>query len=321
MPYPSHSYRPVPTVEEATAYRLWACPECYSVHLLLYAHRPPYNPTLPSRFQCESCGQSSLGPWSERHPPMRQCNICRSTTPDWRALNARYSEDVRILDSGLAVTSDICFVCKREPNRSPYLSELSWTERLAAGVIGGVDWDPDPDMRVIAENRARQTRGEQSLRQEIQRLTEERDLVLERQRELESSMQDLAQLRTLSPTEFEDSVGFLFAAMGWEVSWTRSSGDHGIDLVINRGKRSAAVQCKRYKRAIGEPAVRQFFGSIAGTFSEGYFVATSAFTEEAKAWAISRKNLHLIEGPAELLSNVVDEPVLRRRPSRAFLRR
>lgn len=62
-----------------------------------------------------------------------------------------------------------------------------------------------------------------------------------------------------------------------------------------RGNLQVAVQCKRYSRDIGEPAVREFYGSFIGVFGRGIFVTTSHFSRAAKTWAAERKDLSLVD--------------------------
>ena len=109
-------------------------------------------------------------------------------------------------------------------------------------------------------------------------------------------MLSLDELRTLTPIEFEETVGALFCSMGWSVFWTPASGDHGVDLVLVKQKKRAVVQCKKYKGLVGEPEVREFYGSFAGKFKMGYYVTTADFTDSARDWVGRRKAIHLLPG-------------------------
>lgn len=91
----------------------------------------------------------------------------------------------------------------------------------------------------------------------------------------------------MSPIEFEELVGELLAAIGFEeVTVTKPSGDGGIDvrgiLVVGDVIRiRMAVQVKRLKDNIQSPTVQQVGGSL-GTHDQGLIVTTSDFSEGAK---------------------------------------
>lgn len=96
----------------------------------------------------------------------------------------------------------------------------------------------------------------------------------------------LAELQALSPDEFEDWVGARFRDMGYSVKTTGAGGDHGIDLIAERGDEIAVIQCKNYRsRSVGEPVLRDLFGTMhhfEGT--KAYLVTTGQLTQAAKAW-------------------------------------
>ncbi len=91
----------------------------------------------------------------------------------------------------------------------------------------------------------------------------------------------------MSPIEFEELVGELLAAIGFEeVTVTKPSGDGGIDvrgiLVVGDVIRlHMAVQVKRWKYNIQSPTVQQVRGSL-GTHDQGLIITTSDFSEGAK---------------------------------------
>ena len=126
-----------------------------------------------------------------------------------------------------------------------------------------------------------------------------RELLLKRVRAL-------GYVASLHPLHFERFVLNVFRAQGWNAEPTRLSGDQGIDGYLQRGDRRAAVQCKRLRAAVGEPAVRDFVGALDGRgIREGFFVTSSEFTPTAYAYATRiGDRLHLIDGPG--LTALVD---------------
>lgn len=158
--------------------------------------------------------------------------------------------------------------------------------------MGDVRWEPDPNPREIERSRLLHEEGEAALCREIKRC---RQFQAE-QKDTEEATRSLTKMRRLSPTQFEDAVASLFAAMGWQVYWTQQSADHGIDLVLQKKNKMAAVQCKRYKQNVGEPALRGFYGAYVQQFREGYFVTTSGFSVAAMKWATRLSTLQLVDG-------------------------
>lgn len=94
-------------------------------------------------------------------------------------------------------------------------------------------------------------------------------------------------LMTISPKKFEELIGRLLIAMGYEDSQvTGRSGDGGIDVrgtwVVTEGIRiKMAVQVKRWKHNVTRPIVQALRGSIS-TNERGLIITTSDFPESAK---------------------------------------
>jgi restriction system protein len=96
----------------------------------------------------------------------------------------------------------------------------------------------------------------------------------------------LEDLRSMTPHDFEHWVGARFRDLGYKVRNTGKSGDHGIDLVANRGNEKVVVQCKRYRHTtVGEPEVRDLYGAMQHEAADrAYLVTTGRFTAAAIAW-------------------------------------
>ena len=108
----------------------------------------------------------------------------------------------------------------------------------------------------------------------------------------------LAQLTNLSPETFEEFVGEIFEAMGYEVAQVGGTGDEGIDLHIRRGGLKAVVQCKYHKRGVvGSPELQKFLGSVHHAHAhKGFFVTTSTFSLAAEKFAADHP-IELVDGP------------------------
>lgn len=116
-------------------------------------------------------------------------------------------------------------------------------------------------------------------------------------------IRSLADIYAMTPSQFEAFVGFLFKARGYDAQLVGQTGDQGIDIELRRrgvaGSPRVVAQCKRYQGSVGQPIVREFYGSFAERAAEGYLVTTGTFTQPAREWAASRP-LHLVDGNALL---------------------
>lgn len=107
-------------------------------------------------------------------------------------------------------------------------------------------------------------------------------------------------LNAMTPREFEAFVGKLFRWMGYNVSVTGASSDEGVDLFLEKEGRKAIVQCKKHEGSIGQPVVRDFYGTMVhNKANQGFIVTTGTFSLPAQTWA-KGKQIHLVDG-AELL--------------------
>jgi hypothetical protein len=100
--------------------------------------------------------------------------------------------------------------------------------------------------------------------------------------------------------EFEFEVLRLLQAMGFDAEVTGYSQDGGVDLVATNSSPLAAgkcvVQCKARSRPVGEPVLRDLFGTMpAQGANKGILITTSSFTAAALRFA-QGKPLELIDG-------------------------
>jgi hypothetical protein len=110
-----------------------------------------------------------------------------------------------------------------------------------------------------------------------------------------------SQMNHMTPTEFEHYVATLFEGLGYSAIVTKQSGDGGIDIILNSGDGKASVQVKRYAESfVGRPDIQKLVGASIKDFKKMYFVTSSDFTAEARAYAQDHGVL-LVNGE-ELLS-------------------
>jgi restriction system protein len=99
------------------------------------------------------------------------------------------------------------------------------------------------------------------------------------------SVEDLLEL---PPSEFEEMVAELYRLFGHSAKVTGRSGDHGVDVVVKSKKsgRKVIVQCKRWRKPVGEKIIREFYGTMHHEkAAQGAIFALSGFSKNAKAWA------------------------------------
>ncbi|HVN26137.1 MAG TPA: restriction endonuclease [Candidatus Paceibacterota bacterium] len=118
------------------------------------------------------------------------------------------------------------------------------------------------------------------------------------------AMSDLA---TIDDRAFEKLIGWLFEHWGYDVTVTGKTGDHGLDLVLKKDGATAVAQVKHYRadKKIGEPPIRDLYGSMLKVKADkGFFVTTAGYTAAARSWAKGLP-LELIDGPG--LVEALDE--------------
>lgn len=109
----------------------------------------------------------------------------------------------------------------------------------------------------------------------------------------------LKQIMRLTPSEFEEYVSRrLFERQGYSVVNTRDVKDNGIDILVTDSEgRRAVVQCKRYRGTVGEPIVRDLYGTmIHNDALMAFLVTTGSISDAARRWAAG-KPIGLIDGP------------------------
>lgn len=114
-----------------------------------------------------------------------------------------------------------------------------------------------------------------------------------------SNTRRLEDLLALSPDDFESLVAALFKAYGHEAQVSGGSSDHGVDVIIfNAEGEKWIAQCKRYSGSVGEPVVRDLYGTMQHEGAQkAYLITTGTFTAQAAAWA-EGKPIVLYDGEA-----------------------
>lgn len=114
-----------------------------------------------------------------------------------------------------------------------------------------------------------------------------------------SDTQTLEDLLALKPNEFEKLVATLFKAYGHQAQVLGGTSDHGVDVVVLSVENEKwIIQCKRYNGSVGEPVVRDLYGTMGHEGAQkAYLITTGSFTSQAKDWAVG-KPIVLYDGPS-----------------------
>ena len=95
-------------------------------------------------------------------------------------------------------------------------------------------------------------------------------------------------VRAMSGPQFEFFVAELFGAMGHRVTMLGGVGDQGVDIIVSYHGERVAVQCKNYKRAVGNRPVQEVFaGARYHNCQQAWVVAPAGFTAGAYELASS----------------------------------
>lgn len=106
-----------------------------------------------------------------------------------------------------------------------------------------------------------------------QRERQEREILIDR---------GIVDIDVITGKEFETLILEVFKKLGYIVETTPVTGDWGIDGFLYKDNYKMAIQCKRQKSSVGQPALRDFLGSLAVLeCNKGLFITTSYFTDQA----------------------------------------
>lgn len=115
----------------------------------------------------------------------------------------------------------------------------------------------------------------------------------------------LSDIDRMSGVEFERYVGELLKYQKYAVTFTKTSGDFGADIVAKKDGQVSVVQLKRYNHAVGIEAVQQAIASQKYyTASFSMVITNSFFTKAAKE--LARVNECILVDRTELTDWIVE---------------
>lgn len=93
-------------------------------------------------------------------------------------------------------------------------------------------------------------------------------------------------LKVMDPRDFEQFVCELYTRIGYNVRRTQYCADNGIDGFLEREGRVSILQCKRVKGYVGEPVIRDLYGTLVAQKAVlGIVVTTGRVSNPARLWA------------------------------------
>ena len=96
-------------------------------------------------------------------------------------------------------------------------------------------------------------------------------------------------LEQMDPREFELLVCDLYTRQGYRVQVTPYSGDSGVDGYLRRDDKLYLLQCKRTKGSVGQPVLRDLFGTMTHEGAAGGIVVTTGkVSRQARKWAVGK---------------------------------
>lgn len=111
---------------------------------------------------------------------------------------------------------------------------------------------------------------------------------------------------TTSGTDFENDCLRAVLKSGLHAETTKSSGDKGVDLIVELGDKLIGIQCKKHIKPIGLKAVQEIYSGLKFyNLSVGAVVSISGYTTAAEDLARETGILLLGRGDLEHLSKIV----------------
>jgi restriction system protein len=100
----------------------------------------------------------------------------------------------------------------------------------------------------------------------------------------------MREIDAMDGVEFEDYVAARLQRAGWQVSFTPTVGDYGVDLIAQKDGQNVAIQCKRHGKTIGVAAVQQVVsGALHHGCARSIVVSNQEFTAAAKQLAFTHR--------------------------------
>ena len=132
------------------------------------------------------------------------------------------------------------------------------------------------------------------------------------QREFEenASKTNFAQIDTMSGKTFERFLGAILKKHGYDVSFTKTSGDYGVDLILHKNFEKIIVQAKCYKNKVPISAVQEISAARSYYDTNTAWVITNNYFTQPAINLANANGIKLIDRKelAALVSAVHEQP-------------
>lgn len=93
---------------------------------------------------------------------------------------------------------------------------------------------------------------------------------------------------SLKPLEYEKYCAYLLQQIGWEAKVTTASGDQGADVIATKNGKKLVLQCKLYKKPVGNKAVQEVIAAQKFYYADyAAVVSNASYTISARQLASS----------------------------------
>jgi hypothetical protein len=94
--------------------------------------------------------------------------------------------------------------------------------------------------------------------------------------------------------DYESFVAGLLETAGWQATLTPATGDHGADIIANKGGFQVAIQCKLYSSPVGNSSVQEAYTAKDFYQCQAAVVVSNASYTKAARTVATRNKVHLV---------------------------
>ena len=148
------------------------------------------------------------------------------------------------------------------------------------------------------EEAQRQRAAEAAFQAEARRLETQR-----KKAEFAERVRTLSFLAEMSPMDFQRLTWLMYERLGYAVTETPAGRDGGVDGFLEKDGKKFVLQCKRFKSDVGEPILRDLYGTAHHHGAHGAILVTTGRVSTHAREFCEGKPIELIDGK-ELLGRL-----------------
>ena len=106
--------------------------------------------------------------------------------------------------------------------------------------------------------------------------------------------EDISQLDSLDPYEFEEWIARFLRIQGYNANCTKKSGDYGIDVLAEKDGLTIGIQCKKFTTPVGIKAIQETISGMTYYDCEmGWVISTAPYFTQAAKNLAEKQNIQL----------------------------